>query len=140
MHGGTKVKVSVGILAVTALTAGCLGGGSSKSSSSASGSGLGSTVAGSSGGKSNTTKTISIMLGFSGAQLQSFEGAVDPYAKSQGIKINWQPSSDFNNQIVLKVKANQLPDIAMFPQPGIMKQIQKTGKLVALDSFLNIRR
>ena len=140
MYGGTRVKVSVSILAVTALTAGCLGGGSKSTSSSAGGgASLGSsTVAGPSGGNKNTGKTVSIMLGFSGNQLKAFEAAVDPYAKSQGIKINWSPSSDFNNQIVLKVKANQLPDIAMFPQPGIMKQIQKTGKLAPLDSFLDI--
>ena len=140
MHGGTKVKVAAGILAVTMLTAGCLGGSSSKKATSAApNGGLGTTSApGTVGGNKNTSKTITIMLGFSGPQLQAFEGAVDPYAKSQGITIKWAPSTDFNNQIILKVKANQVPDIALFPQPGIMQQVQKTGKLAPLDSFLDI--
>ena len=142
MHGGTKVKVSAGILAVTMLTAGCLGGSSSKkATSSAPNGGLGTTsAAGTAGGNKNTSKTITIMLGFSGAQLQAFEGAVNPYAKSQGITINWAPSTDFNNQIILKVKANQVPDIALFPQPGIMQQVAKTGKLVRLDTSWTSRR
>src|SRR2546423_2643852 len=69
------------------------------------------------GGNGNTSKNIEIMLGFTGDQFEAFKGAVEPYAKSQGIKIKWAATANFNQLINTRVQGNNLPDIAMFPQP-----------------------
>jgi alpha-glucoside transport system substrate-binding protein len=98
----------------------------------------GSSGAGGGAGGGNTSKTIELMLGFTGDQFEAFKATVDPYAKSQGITIKWSPSSNFNQLINTRVQGNNLPDIAMFPQPGILKDLAAKGKLAPLDTFLNV--
>src|SRR5580765_3943185 len=88
------------------LLTGCLNSSSNNSSGNSEGS------------NSNTGKTIEIMVGFSGAQLDNFKAAVDPYAKSQGITTKWSPASNFNQLIATRLQGNNPPDIALFPQPG----------------------
>lgn len=90
------------------------------------------------GGEGNTSKTIEIMLGFTGDQFDAFKATVDPYAKSQGITIKWSPSSNFNQLINTRVQGNNLPDIAMFPQPGILRELAARGSLAPLDDFLDL--
>lgn len=107
--------------AATLVTTGCL----SQSSSSGDGGG-------------NTSKTVEIMLAFTGAQFEAFKASVDPYAQSQGITIKWSPSDNFNQLVNTRVQGNNVPDIAMFPQPGILKDLAGKGKLAELDSFLDM--
>ena len=45
----------------------------------------------------------------------------EKFAKEQGITIKWSPSDNFNQLINTRAQANDLPDIAMFPQPGVLK-------------------
>lgn len=89
-------------------------------------------------GNDNTSSTIEIMLGFTGDQFEAFRGAVDPYAKSQGITIKWAPTSNFNQLINTRVQGRNLPDIAMFPQPGVLRGLATRNTLTPLDSFLDM--
>jgi alpha-glucoside transport system substrate-binding protein len=108
--------------AVAVLTAGCLseGGG------------------GGGGGSSNTSTTIELMYGFTGQQSDDFQAIVEPWAEENGITINFAPTQDFNSLIVTRVQGNQLPDIAIFPQPGIMKSIAERGVLADLSEVLDM--
>jgi alpha-glucoside transport system substrate-binding protein len=125
MQGRTLPKALAIVGALALLTSGCLSSGSNGSSSGSSGSG-------------KQSKTVEIMLGFSGDQLDQFKKSVDPYAKSKGITIKWSPSDNFNQLISTRVQGNNLPDIAMFPQPGILLDLASKGKLAPLDSFLDM--
>jgi alpha-glucoside transport system substrate-binding protein len=125
MRGPTFARVVAVVGAAALLTSGCLSSGSSGGGSSGSGSG-------------NSSKTIEIMLGFTGDQFDAFKGAVDPYAQSQGITIKWSPTGNFNQLINTRVQGNNLPDIAMFPQPGILKDLAAKGKLAPLSDFLDM--
>jgi ABC-type glycerol-3-phosphate transport system substrate-binding protein len=89
-------------------------------------------------GNSNTSNTIEIMLGFTGDQFNAFKSSVEPYAKSQGIKINWAATANFNQLINTRVQGNNLPDIAMFPQPGVMRGLAARNRLTPLDDFLDM--
>lgn len=122
MRKTTLVRAGVALGAAVVLTSGCLSQSNSTTSSGAGASG----------------KTVEIMLGFSGAQLENFKATVDPYAKSQGITVKWSPSDNFNQLIVTRAQANNLPDIAMFPQPGILKDLAAKGKLTPLDDVLDM--
>lgn len=121
MKRPTLIKSVTVVGAVALLTTGCFSGASSSGS-----------------GNGNQSKTIEIMLGFTGAQLDAFKAEVDPYAKTQGITIKWSPSSDFNALINTRVQGNNLPDIAMFPQPGILKELAAKGKLADLSTVLDM--
>jgi alpha-glucoside transport system substrate-binding protein len=108
--------------AVAVLTAGCLseGGG------------------GGGGGSDNTSTTIELMYGFTGQQSDDFIAVVEPWAEENGITINFAPTQDFNSLIVTRVQGNQLPDIAIFPQPGIMKSIAERDVLADLSDVLDM--
>ena len=89
-------------------------------------------------GNGNTSNTIEIMLGFTGDQFEAFRASVDPYAKSQGITINWAPTGNFNQLINTRVQGNNLPDIAMFPQPGVLRDLATRNWLSPLDEVLDM--
>lgn len=116
----TAVRVAVTAVAVAALTTGCLSSG------------------GGGGGSKNTSSTISIMYGFTGNQSDDFQKVVKAWASKNGVTINFQPTANFNSLINTKVQANQLPDIAIFPQPGIMKQIAAKGKMTDLSGVVDV--
>jgi alpha-glucoside transport system substrate-binding protein len=114
--------VAVGAAAL--LTTGCLSSGDSGDSGGSSG--------------DNTSKNIEIMTGFSGDQFEFFKAEVDPYAKSQGITIKWSPAPNFNQLIVTRVQGRNLPDIATFPQPGLLKDIAGRGVMAPLDDVVDL--
>jgi ABC-type glycerol-3-phosphate transport system substrate-binding protein len=89
-------------------------------------------------GNDNTSSTIEIMLGFTGDQFEAFKSGVEPYAKSQGIKIKWAPTSNFNQLINTRVQGRNLPDIAMFPQPGVLRRLADRNTLTPLDDTLDM--
>jgi alpha-glucoside transport system substrate-binding protein len=127
MRRRTLPKAAALLAATTLMTTGCL----SQSNSADSGGGGGSS-------KGNQSKTVEIMLGFTGDQLTQFKQTLEPYAKSKGITIKWSPTDNFNQLINTRVQGNSPPDIAMFPQPGILLDLANKGKLAPLDDFLDM--
>lgn len=115
--------------AVALLMSGCLSSGDSGGGSQGVASGPGKT-------------TIEIMFGFGGDQTQGFKDSLEPFAKQNGLTIKYTQSDSFDTQIRTRQQGNNLPDIALFPQPGLLKDIQKRaqGKMVELDSILDISK
>jgi alpha-glucoside transport system substrate-binding protein len=89
-------------------------------------------------GNDNTSSTIEFMLGFTGDQFEAFRGEVDQYAKTQGITIKWAPTANFNQLINTRVQGRNLPDIAMFPQPGVLRGLATRNTLTPLNDFLDM--
>ena len=65
-------------------------------------------------------KTVQIMFGFGGDQTQGFKDSLNPWAKKNGIKIDYVQASSFVEGTAdrSKVAGNAAPDIAFFPSPG----------------------
>jgi len=80
------------------------------------------------------------MFGFGGDQTQGFKDSLDPWAKTNNIKIKYIQASAFDTLIRSSVAGNNAPDIALFPQPGLLKDIQKQGKLQPLDTILDMKK
>jgi len=105
--------------AVGLLTTGCLSSG------------------GGGGGKSNTSKTIEVMYAFTTDQETGFKDEVNAWAKQNDITVKFTQSSDFNSLINTRVQGNDAPDVAMFPQPGIMKDFADQGLLADLSDVVD---
>lgn len=104
-----------GIAAVAALAlAGCSGG------SGGSGSG-------------DADHTVTIMGAFTDAQAKAFQADLNAWSKTSGVKVAYSGSSDFQTAIVAKSAAGNPPDIAIFPQPGVLQGQTKT--LYPLDEL-----
>jgi alpha-glucoside transport system substrate-binding protein len=108
--------------AVALLTTGCLSSGGSS---------------GGGGGSSNTSNSIEIAFAFTGTQADNFVAVMNDWASKNNVQLKLTPTPSFESVITTRVQSNQLPDIAMFPQPGIMANLAKQGKLADLSSIVS---
>ena len=99
---------------------------------------------GSSGGSGGTKagdKNVEIVFGFGGDQSKGFQQSLAAFEQSSGIKIKFtEASQSFDTLIRTRVRANNLPDIALFPQPGILKDFVKQGKMTDLSTQLDVEK
>src|SRR3954451_19106464 len=118
-----RIRSTIGAVAtagaVALLTAGCLSSG------------------GGGGGNDNTSNTISVMYAFSGGQEEGFKKEVNAWASQNDVTVKFQQTGNFNQLINTKVQGNDAPDVALFPQPGIMKQMADRGLLADLSGIVD---
>lgn len=81
---------------------------------------------------------IDLLNVWTGEESASFEAVVAPFKAQTGITINVETTRDVNQTLTARLLGNNPPDIAILPNPGKMQELAKQGKLVALDSFLNM--
>jgi alpha-glucoside transport system substrate-binding protein len=55
------------------------------------------------------------------------------FAEATGAEVAYSGSDSFEQDIVISVSANSPPNIALFPQPGLAKDMARQGALVPLD-------
>lgn len=61
---------------------------------------------------------------------QPYIDSFKPFEKCTGATVKYDGSKDFEAQINVRVASGSAPDIAIFPQPGLLAQLVKTGKVV----------
>jgi alpha-glucoside transport system substrate-binding protein len=61
---------------------------------------------------------------------QALLDAFDAFTERTGIEIQYQGTRDFEAQIGVRVDGGDPPDIAMFPQPGRIREFAEEGALV----------
>ncbi len=86
------------------------------------------------GGSKNTSNSIEIAFAFTGTQADNFVAVMNDWASANNVQLKLTPTPSFESVITTRVQSNQLPDIAMFPQPGIMANLAKQGKLADLST------
>ncbi len=74
---------------------------------------------------------------FADADEVKFNENVKAFEEATGIDIQYESSKQFEATIATRVDAGNTPDIVDFPQPGLMGNFAKTGKLVDLGSFMS---
>jgi alpha-glucoside transport system substrate-binding protein len=115
MSMSKTVRLGAVLGATALLAAGCLSdSGSSGSSSSGGGA------------------PIEIVGAFSGTQQEGFVKDIAAVSAATGIPITYTSLSDFDTVIRSRVAGNNAPDIAIFPQPGLMLDLAKDGSVVPL--------
>jgi alpha-glucoside transport system substrate-binding protein len=117
----SRVPAAAALGAVAVLTAGCL---------SEEGGGGG-------GGNENTSDTIEVMYGFSGGQEEGFKAEVENWADENGYTVNFSQTGNFNQLINTRVQGNDAPDVALFPQPGIMVEMAEQDLLADLSDIVD---
>jgi alpha-glucoside transport system substrate-binding protein len=86
-------------------------------------------------------KQVEIMFGFGGAQSKGFEQTMTAFEKSSGITVKLTDASQsFDTLIRPRVQGNNPPDIALFPQPGLMLDFAKQGKLQDLGAMIDVNK
>jgi alpha-glucoside transport system substrate-binding protein len=91
------------------------------------------------GSSGNGDKQVEILFGFGGDQSKAFQASLDTWAKSNDVTIKYsEASQSFDTLVRSRVAGNNLPDIALFPQPGVMMDIAKSGKLRDLTGIIDV--
>lgn len=120
--GAKRYVMAAVAIGAVASTTGCLGGGGSSTSNTA-------TTAASGSGKS----TIEVMYGFGNEQETAFQKDLNAFADKNGFKIKFTKAGSWDTEIKTRVAGGNTPDVGLFPQPGLMCDLAKQGKLVAFD-------
>ncbi|MEN6477059.1 MAG: ABC transporter substrate-binding protein [Rectinema sp.] len=69
-----------------------------------------------------------------------FEMSVKAFEDKTGIDIQYEGSKEFEASIAIRVNGGSAPDIADFPQPGLLENFVKTGKVVDLNKVLDMNK
>lgn len=79
-------------------------------------------------GHSNTKVTMYASI--ISPESDSLEASWKDFERCTGIDISYQGANDFESQLPVQVAGGNAPDIAIIPQPGLLKQMVETGSVV----------
>jgi alpha-glucoside transport system substrate-binding protein len=73
--------------------------------------------------------TVTIYTSITNPELAYHVNAIKQFSNCTGIKVQYQGTKDFEGTIKTKVQGGNAPDIALFPQPGLLQTFATSGKL-----------
>ena len=81
------------------------------------------------GGSSSGSSTVKISGGITGSEADALNEAFAEFTEETGIKVEYTGDKSFEGNIVTKVAGGSAPDIAIVPQPGLLKSLVETGEV-----------
>ncbi|MGE5462519.1 MAG: ABC transporter substrate-binding protein, partial [Syntrophothermus sp.] len=75
---------------------------------------------------------------WSGPELDSFMTVKAAWEKDSGGIVEWEGTQGLPEALSARMQAGNPPDIAILPNPGLMQQLAREGKLVPLNSFMDM--
>ncbi|MFK4760442.1 ABC transporter substrate-binding protein [Microbacterium sp. ZW T5_45] len=91
----------------------------------------GCTEAGSGDGGGDSKTTVRISGGITGIEAEDLNDTFADFTEETGITVEYTGDKSFEGNIVTKVTGGDAPDIAIVPQPGLLKTLVDTGKVKA---------
>ena len=70
---------------------------------------------------------VNVFGAFVDTDAQRFEESMVPFEEETGIEIEYEGSGDFESLIAVRAEGGDPPDIAAFPQPGLMEDMTERG-------------
>ena len=75
-------------------------------------------------------KTVSIYSGTVTPEDTAYINSYKPFEECTGATVNYEGDKSFETQVLVRAKAGNPPDLAIVPQPGLVKQLVATGTVV----------
>jgi alpha-glucoside transport system substrate-binding protein len=75
-------------------------------------------------------KTVSVYTGIVTPEDTAYKESYKPFEQCTGVTVKYEGDKSFETQILVRTKAGNPPDLAIVPQPGLLKQLVATGKAV----------
>ncbi|GAB2576555.1 alpha-glucoside ABC transporter substrate-binding protein [Paractinoplanes abujensis] len=76
-------------------------------------------------------KTVTIYTGIVTPEDTPHIESYKPFEQCTGATIKYEGDKSFETQVLVRARAGNPPDLAIVPQPGLVKQLVSTGKAVA---------
>ncbi|CAD5991461.1 ABC transporter substrate-binding protein [Agreia sp. COWG] len=85
-------------------------------------------------------QTVKISGGITGTEADALNKSFEKFTKDTGIKVEYTGDKSFEGNIVTKVSGGSAPDIAIVPQPGLLKTLVDTGdvKVAGKETEANV--
>jgi len=74
-------------------------------------------------------ETVRISGGITGGEATALQATFDKFSEDTGIEVIYTGDKAFEGNIVTKVTGGSAPDIAIVPQPGLLKTLVETGEV-----------
>jgi alpha-glucoside transport system substrate-binding protein len=113
-----------------ALLAGCSNSSSSTSKASASSAKLTGACAQYQAYAGHAGTKVTMFASILSPESDSLQTSWKQFSTCTGITISYVGSNDFESQLPVRVSGGNAPDLAIIPQPGLLQQMVKTGKVV----------
>jgi alpha-glucoside transport system substrate-binding protein len=81
--------------------------------------------------------TVTVLGVVVGEQQEKLEAALAPFEEETGIDVVYEGTDAFATLLPVRVDSGNAPDIAMFPQPGLMRDFARDGLLVPVGDSLD---
>jgi alpha-glucoside transport system substrate-binding protein len=79
--------------------------------------------------------TVNIFGAFVEPGSDFFEESLEYFEEQTGITVNYEGSGDFESLISVRVEGGDPPDIAAFPQPGVLRDFVMRGAVIDLNDW-----
>ncbi|MFW6338479.1 MAG: ABC transporter substrate-binding protein [Alkalispirochaetaceae bacterium] len=79
--------------------------------------------------------TVNIFGAFVEPGSDLFRESLDHFERQTGITVNYEGSGDFESLISVRVEGGDPPDIAAFPQPGVLHDFVSRGAVIDLNDW-----
>jgi alpha-glucoside transport system substrate-binding protein len=89
------------------------------------------------GGDQGEQKPVKIFGAFVDTDAQNFEESMVPFEERTGIQVDYEGSGDFESLITVRTEGGDPPDIAAFPQPGLMEDLVERGHVKDLNNWFD---
>ena len=86
---------------------------------------------------SEASKTVTVLGVVVGEQQDKLEAALAPFEEKTGIEVIYEGTDAFATLLPVRVESGDAPDVAMFPQPGLMRDFAQSGQLVPISDFMD---
>jgi alpha-glucoside transport system substrate-binding protein len=93
---------------------------------------LGSDDGGGGAGGGDDDGVVDILATTDPLVFDGLKAKIEEEAEAAGIEVNVERVDNINQLILTRIQANDPPDIAVIPQPGVIKQIVDRGKAIEL--------
>ena len=81
---------------------------------------------------------IQILGAFPSPESDAFEASLTDFEERSGIDVTYVASTDFTTEIRTRVRGGNPPDIALFPQPGLVNELGASGDVLPLNDLIDI--
>ena len=91
------------------------------------------------GAGGEAARTVTVFGAFTQPnEVDPFEAAIAEFEQQTGITVEYEGSRDFETVITTRVQGGNAPDIALFPQPGLLLDVVDQADPPSMDQFLDV--
>lgn len=82
--------------------------------------------------------TVSVMSAFTGQEAQGFRESFAAFEEDTGITVDYEEAAEFETVLPTRVEGGNPPDIALFPQTGLLMDMAEATDATPINEFMDM--